>query len=161
MRSTWALVLLLLLASADALAADREARARALFTERCASCHTVGQGAPLPAMKHKVDLTLIARQFDAQLLAASKRSEKRAPQVKTAQPPPDPLRDFLQEPSKVKPDTRCGANHLDEVQVELLAGFLKHRAQPPQPPAQIPPAQIQPPQLDEKQHVPTGPGENR
>src|SRR5438046_9329516 len=117
-RATWAM--LLLLACSGARAADREARARALFTERCAMCHTVGQGAPEPPMKHKVDLTLVARQFAAAPAAAAKRGDKRAP-----------LRDFLKQPWKLKPETRCGSNHLDDVQVELLAAFLERRAPPP------------------------------
>ncbi|HZS37318.1 MAG TPA: c-type cytochrome [Polyangia bacterium] len=162
MRSTMAM--LLLLSGTEALAADREARARAVFTERCASCHTVGQGAPLPPMKHKVDLTLVARDPAFQAARDRRSDGKRAAQTTTtatAAPQVDPLREFIKQPWKIKPDTRCGANNLDEVQVELLVAFLKHRAQPPAEPPRVPPAQFQPPRLDEKQQLPTGPGDHR
>jgi cytochrome c2 len=157
----WCAIAILL--SAAPAAADPDARARAIFSERCASCHTVGQGTPLPPMKHKIDLTLVGREANLRHEAARKdpRSGSQASAKAATQHQSDPLRDFIRNPAAQNRDTRCGANNLDEVQLELLVNFLRRRARPPGADKPVAPAAAYLPPAPEPARAPAPPGDHR
>ncbi|MDB4965326.1 MAG: hypothetical protein JWN44_1015 [Myxococcales bacterium] len=102
-------ILLALLASSTALA---DGRGQAIFSQRCAKCHVVGQGGPTNADKSKmVDITLAARAHDAKWLEA-----------------------FMQKPYAVNKDSACMAK-IDPQSARNVIHFLRDRLKPVSPTA--------------------------
>jgi mono/diheme cytochrome c family protein len=103
-------ILLALLASSSTALAD--GRGQAIFSQKCAKCHVVGQGAPTNADKSKmVDITLAARAHDARWLEA-----------------------FLQKPYAVNKDSACMAK-VDVPSARSVIHFLRSRLKPVSPTA--------------------------
>jgi mono/diheme cytochrome c family protein len=103
-------ILLALLASSSTALAD--GRGQAIFSQKCAKCHVVGQGAPTNADKSKmVDITLAARAHDAKWLEA-----------------------FLQKPYAVNKDSACMAK-IDPPAARSVIHFLRDRLKPVSPTA--------------------------
>jgi hypothetical protein len=103
-------ILLALLASSSTALAD--GRGQAIFSQKCAKCHVVGQGAPTNVDKSKmVDITLAARTHDARWLEA-----------------------FLQKPYAVNKDSACMAK-VDVPSARSVIHFLRSRLKPVSPTA--------------------------
>jgi mono/diheme cytochrome c family protein len=117
----WSLFLALLLFTLSATA-DRQGRAQAVFDDRCAGCHVVGWGTPLPKRPRFVDLTTSAKNHDSEW-----------------------LRQWIADPLAKKPDTLCRPGGLDPVQIDLLVRFLHSRAKPISRKVVVPPRRLGPP----------------
>jgi mono/diheme cytochrome c family protein len=134
MKSSLLALVLLVLVAAPAHA-DRAARARALFAQKCAHCHTVGEP---------------ARAKERSLVELGDAVEKRGEQA---------LRAFLANPRAQKQDARCQP-HVVAGDIEVLVGWLKARATSPKGAApEVPPEQSRPPRPEPI--VPQGQGSRR
>jgi mono/diheme cytochrome c family protein len=112
-----AVVACVLLVGATSARAD--GRGQAVFAQKCARCHIVGRGQPVPkARASLVDLTLVAKRRDAAWLSA-----------------------FVQKPVAIAPDTACRAQ-LDAATARHVVHFLRDRLRPVAPTAgaTVPPA---------------------
>jgi cytochrome c len=90
--------------------AHADGRGQAIFSQRCARCHVVGQGASTEAEKPKlIDVTLAARAHDARWLEA-----------------------FVQKPTAVDKDSGCLAK-LDAAGARHVVHFLRDRLRPVAP----------------------------
>ena len=111
------IVLGVLLLTATPAAADRFARAEAVFKQACVSCHTLGWATPARPEPRKVDLTtLLGRSGDG---AA--------------------LRRFLADPAKEKPGSHCVHPALPRDTVDDLIFFFDLHSRPPPGPQSPPP----------------------
>jgi hypothetical protein len=124
-RTSWALAIVL--ATVSTAHADRDARAKAIFDQRCASCHVLGHAEDLPRQTYTrhSDLTRVFLR----------RGEQQ-------------LRVWLKNPQAVRSDSLCEIQNLLPVEIDLLIGLLKQRAEQKREPPTVPQAEAKPPAPD-------------